>query len=47
MKRWWSLFKEAVRGSDRDYTIGPVGPALVMLSDPRDQLVTWLRESGC
>jgi putative MATE family efflux protein len=34
MKRWWSLFMEAVRGSDRDYTIGPVGPALVMLSVP-------------
>src|SRR6187549_1584666 len=34
MKRWWSLFREAVRGSDRDYTIGPVGPALVMLSVP-------------
>ena len=34
MKRWWSLFREAVRGSDRDYTAGPVGPALVMLSVP-------------
>jgi putative MATE family efflux protein len=34
MKRWWSLFVEAVRGSDRDYTVGPVGPALVMLSVP-------------
>ncbi len=34
MKRWWSLFVEAVRGSDRDYTAGPVGPALVMLSVP-------------
>ena len=34
MKRWWSLFWEAVRGSDRDYTVGPVGPALVMLSVP-------------
>jgi putative MATE family efflux protein len=34
MKRYWSLFKEAVRGSDRDYTVGPVGPALVMLSVP-------------
>ena len=29
-----SLFLEAVRGSDRDYTVGPVGPALVMLSVP-------------
>ena len=34
MRRWWSLFLEAVRGSDRDYTVGPVGPALVMLSVP-------------
>jgi len=34
MKRWWSLFTEAVRGSERDYTVGPVGPALVMLSVP-------------
>jgi putative MATE family efflux protein len=34
MKRYWSLFLEAVRGSDRDYTVGPVGPALVMLSVP-------------
>ena len=34
MKRYWSLFLEAVRGSERDYTMGPVGPALVMLSVP-------------
>jgi len=34
MKRYWSLFLEAVRGSERDYTTGPVGPALVMLSVP-------------
>ena len=34
MTRYWSLFLEAVRGSDRDYTVGPVGPALVMLSVP-------------
>lgn len=34
MKRWWSLLLEAVRGSDRDYTTGPVGPALVMLAVP-------------
>ena len=34
MKRWSSLFLEAIRGSDRDYTIGAVGPALVMLSVP-------------
>jgi putative MATE family efflux protein len=34
MKRWLSLLSEAIRGSDRDYTIGPVGPALVMLAVP-------------
>ena len=34
MKRWLALLPEAIRGSDRDYTIGPVGPALVMLSVP-------------
>src|ERR671912_261244 len=34
MKRWWSLLSEAIRGSDRDYTAGPIGPALVMLSVP-------------
>ncbi|MDP2053943.1 MAG: MATE family efflux transporter, partial [Acidobacteriota bacterium] len=34
MKRWWSLFLEAIRGSDRDYTAGPVGSALVLLSVP-------------
>jgi putative MATE family efflux protein len=34
MKRYWRLFLEAVRGSERDYTAGPVGPALVMLAVP-------------
>ena len=34
MTRWLSLIAEAIRGSDRDYTIGPVGPSLVMLSIP-------------
>ncbi len=34
MKRWWSLFLEAIRGSDRDYTTGPVGSALILLSVP-------------
>lgn len=34
MKRWFALAVEAIRGSDRDYTVGPVGPALVMLSVP-------------
>lgn len=34
MKRWWSLVLEAVRGSDRDYTTGPIGSALILLSVP-------------
>jgi putative MATE family efflux protein len=34
MKRYWSLFLEAIRGSDRDYTVGPVGSALILLSVP-------------
>jgi putative MATE family efflux protein len=34
MKRYWALFLEAVRGSERDYTVGPVGPSLVMLAVP-------------
>ena len=34
MRRYWALFLEAVRGSERDYTVGPVGPALLMLSVP-------------
>ena len=34
MKRWLSLLSEAIRGSDRDYTAGPVGPSLVMLAVP-------------
>ncbi len=34
MKRWWALFREAIRGSDRDYTTGPVGSALILLSVP-------------
>ncbi|MGE0864702.1 MAG: MATE family efflux transporter, partial [Vicinamibacterales bacterium] len=35
MKRWWCLFLEAVRGSDRDYTTGPIGSALILLSVPK------------
>ena len=34
MKRYWSLFLESLRGSDRDYTVGPVGSALILLSVP-------------
>lgn len=30
----WTLFKEALRGSSRDYTDGPVGPAIVVLAIP-------------
>src|SRR5436190_23310680 len=34
MNRRLSLLLEAIRGSDRDYTTGAVGPALVMLAIP-------------
>jgi len=34
MKRWLSLLSEAIRGSERDYTEGPIGPALLALSVP-------------
>jgi putative MATE family efflux protein len=34
MKRYWSLALEAIRGSDRDYTAGPIGSALILLSVP-------------
>jgi putative MATE family efflux protein len=34
MPRWWKLVREALRGTDRDYTAGPVGPALVLLAVP-------------
>jgi Na+-driven multidrug efflux pump len=30
----WKLVKEAVRGSSRDYTEGPVGPAVLLLAVP-------------
>ena len=30
----WFLIREAIRGSDRDYTAGPVGSALILLSVP-------------
>ncbi len=30
----WTLVKEALRGSARDYTEGPVGPAIVVLAIP-------------
>jgi len=34
LKRWLSLLSEAIRGSERDYTEGPIGPALLALSVP-------------
>jgi putative MATE family efflux protein len=30
----WALFREGVRGSERDFTQGPVGPAIVVLAIP-------------
>jgi putative MATE family efflux protein len=30
----WSLFREGLRGSERDFTQGPVGPAIVVLAIP-------------
>ena len=32
--RAWSLFREGLRGSERDFTEGPVGPAIVVLAIP-------------
>jgi putative MATE family efflux protein len=34
LKRRLAFFLEAIRGSERDYTVGAVGPALLMLSVP-------------
>jgi putative MATE family efflux protein len=34
MKRFWTLFLEALRGSTRDYTKGHVGQAILMLAVP-------------
>jgi putative MATE family efflux protein len=30
----WALFREGVRGSSRDFTTGPVGPAIIVLAIP-------------
>ena len=30
----WALLREALRGSDRDYTSGPIGQAIVLLAVP-------------
>ncbi len=34
LARAWSLFREGLSGSDRDFTQGAVGPALVVLAIP-------------
>jgi len=34
LARAWSLFREGLRGSERDFTQGAVGPALVVLAIP-------------
>ncbi|MGE3275765.1 MAG: MATE family efflux transporter [Vicinamibacterales bacterium] len=34
MKRWWSLAREAIRGSSEDFTSGPVDRAVVLLAVP-------------
>jgi putative MATE family efflux protein len=34
LARAWALFREGVRGSERDFTRGPVGPAIVVLAIP-------------
>jgi putative MATE family efflux protein len=34
MKRVWSMVLESLRGTHRDYTEGPVGPAIVLLAIP-------------
>ncbi|HUE89050.1 MAG TPA: MATE family efflux transporter [Vicinamibacterales bacterium] len=34
LARAWELFLEGVRGSERDFTQGPVGPAIVVLAIP-------------
>jgi putative MATE family efflux protein len=30
----WSLFREAIRGSSRDFTQGPIGPSIIVLAIP-------------
>ncbi len=31
---WWSNIREALRGSQRDYTQGPIGTAIIILAIP-------------
>jgi putative MATE family efflux protein len=31
---FWSAIRESLRGSDRDYTVGPIGRAVIMLAIP-------------
>ena len=33
-KRWWRVFSEAVKGSDRDYTEIPLNKAVFLLAIP-------------
>jgi putative MATE family efflux protein len=33
-QRWWSLIREAIRGSHQDYTSGPISRSLVLLAVP-------------
>ncbi|MEM7708024.1 MAG: MATE family efflux transporter [Pseudomonadota bacterium] len=34
VRRWWRLWKQAVRGETEDFTVGPIGTAVFLLSVP-------------